>query len=380
MRTSDAGTGIAGLTRRELGRRLAAMVAAGATVPFVNEFTLAQDIKAIGDVPADAVLLNANENPMGPCPAAIEAVRTLAPKGGRYHFGLGDTFVDLFAAAEGIDPSYVMPFAGSSDPLHRTVLAYTSPARPLIMADPGYEAPGFAARFVGAKVIKVPLRKDYSHDADKMVSADPNAGVIYICNPNNPTGTVTKKADVERIVAGKPKGCIVLVDEAYIHFSTTATPATAFVTAGKDVVVLRTFSKLYGLAGLRAGVAIARPDVLEKLRGFTGLGILPATGMAAATASLRDKTLVQTRRQIVADVRGDLFAWLDKKGYSYIPSEANMVMIDVKKPAPLVVGEMMKHKVAIGRSWPTHPNHSRVTIGTKDEMATFKSAFEKVMG
>src|SRR5262249_27131179 len=154
-----------------------------------------------------------------------------------------------------------------------------SPSRPLVTAEPGYEAPEGAARFIKAKVIKVPLRKDHSHDVKAMAAAHPDAGVIYVCNPNNPTGTVTRRDDVAALVAAKPKGCVVLIDEAYIHFSTTASSATDLVLAGKDVIVLHTFSKLYGMAGLRAGAALGRPDLLEKLRGFGGLAFLPATGM-----------------------------------------------------------------------------------------------------
>jgi histidinol-phosphate aminotransferase len=367
-----------GLTRRDFGR-LAAFLAAGAALPFYNEAALAQDIKAIAGIPPDSVRLNANENPLGPCPEALEAIRKVVPLGGRYLFGETHAFVEAMAASEGLRTTHVMPSAGSSDLLHRAVLAFTSPTRPLVTASPGYEAPEGAARFIKAKVIHVPLRKDYSHDSKAMASAHPDAGVIYICNPNNPTGTVTRREDVAAIVASKPKGCIVLIDEAYIHFSTTATPATEFVKADRDVIILRTFSKLYGMAGLRAGAALARPDLLEKLRGFGGLGFMPATGMAGATASLKNRNLVAERRKIAADVRQDLFAWLGKKGYSFIPSEANMVLIDGKRPGRETAEKMLAHKVAIGRSWPALPNHVRVTIGTRDEMAKFKTAFERVM-
>jgi histidinol-phosphate aminotransferase len=367
-----------GFNRRDFGR-MAALLTAGAALPFYNESALAQDLRAIANVPPDAVKINANENPMGPCPAAIEAICKLVPQGGRYLFNQTFAFAEAMAEAEGLPASHVMPFAGSSDPLHRTILAFASPTRPLVIADPGYEAPGRAARFIGAKVVQVPLRMDYSHDPQGMTRADPDAGVIYICNPNNPTGTVTRKEDINYIVANQPKGCVVLLDEAYIHFSTTATPATELVAADKDVIVLRTFSKIYGMAGLRAGAALGRPDLLEKLRGYAGLAILPATGMAGAAASLRDKALVPARRKAVADVREDLFAWMDKKGYGFIPSEANMVMIDGKRPGQETTKAMLRHKVAIGRSWPSLPGHVRVTIGTRDEMTRFKDAFERVM-
>ena len=367
-----------GLSRRDFAR-MAALLSAGATLPFYNEAALAQDLRTITNVRPDAVKLNANENPMGPCPSAIEAMRAIIPEGGRYLFPLSFTFADTLADLEGVPASYVLPFAGSSDPLHRSVLAFTSPKRPLVTADPGYEAPERAARFMGAKVIQVPLRKDYSHDTPAMAKVDPDAGVIYVCNPNNPTGTVTSKADIDALVANKPKGCVVVIDEAYIHFTTATSPATDLVAAGKDVIVLRTFSKLYGMAGLRAGAAIARPDLLEKLKSQGGLGMMPATGMIGATASLKEKGLVAERRGTVASIREDLCSWMDRKGYTYIPSEANMVLVRGKGPGRDTVQAMLQHKVAIGRSWPSLPNHVRVTIGTRDEMAKFKSAFERVM-
>jgi histidinol-phosphate aminotransferase len=365
------------LTRRDLARA-AALLAAGAALPFYNEPALAQDLKAMAAVPPDAVRINTNENPMGPCPAALEAIRKVLPNGGRYQFDQTYAFVAAMAADTGLPADHVLPSAGSSDPLHRSVLAFTSPARPLVIADPGYEAPAGAARFVGAKVIQVPLRKDHSHDAAAMANAHPSAGVIYVCNPNNPTGTLTRKEDIEHIVARMPKGCLLLLDEAYIHFA-DAPPATDLVAAGKDVIVLRSFSKLYGMAGLRAGAALGRPDLLARLRGFGGLGILPATGMAGATASLKEKALVAERRKAVAEVREDLFGWLTKKGYGFIRSEANMVLIDGKRPGRDTVAALLKHKVAVGRSWAALPNHVRVTIGTRDEMAKFKAAFERVM-
>ena len=367
-----------GFSRRDFAR-WATLLTAGAALPFYNEAALAQDLRAIGIIPPDAVKINANENPMGPCPAALEAMRAVLPQGGRYLFNHTFAFMDTMAEVEGLPGTHVLPFAGSSDPLHRAVLAFTSPSRPLVIADPGYEAPERAASFIGAKVITVPLRKDFSHDPQAMAGADPNSGVIYVCNPNNPTGSVTRKDDINTIVANMPKGCILLLDEAYIHFATNATPAVDLVASDKDVIILRTFSKLYGMAGLRAGAALGRPDLLEKLKGFGGLGIMPATGMAGATAAMKQKGLIAERRKIMADIRNDLCAWLSKKGYAFVPSEANMVMIDTQRPGRQAIGAMLAKKVAIGRVWQSMPNHVRVTIGTADEMAKFKTAFERVM-
>ena len=185
-----------GFTRRDFGR-IAAFLTAGAALPFYNEAAMAQGLSALPGLPADAVRINANENPMGPCPEAIAAITAIVAQGGRYLYGETGEFVKTIARIEGLAAESVLPFAGSSDPLHRAVMAYTGPKKGLVCADPGYEAAEKAARFVGAKVTRVPLRKDGSHDVQAMASIDPDAGLIYICNPNNPTGSVTRKEDVD---------------------------------------------------------------------------------------------------------------------------------------------------------------------------------------
>jgi histidinol-phosphate aminotransferase len=365
-----------GFSRRQFAR-IAALATAGAALPFYNEATLAQGLSA-ANLPPDAVRINANENPMGPCPDAIDAIQKVVAAGGRYLYDRTFAFIETIAGVEDLPRTHVLPFAGSSDPLHRAVLAFTSPKKGLVIADPGYEAGEKAAHFVGANVTKVKLRKDGSHDCEAMAQADPEAGLIYICNPNNPTGSVTRKEDIEYIVANKPKDAIVLLDEAYIHLSTSAVPGTPMVVADKDVMILRTFSKLFGMAGLRAGAAFARPDLLEKIRSF-GAGALPVTGMVGAIASLKAKGLVESRRKIIADIRTETAEWLDKKGFSTLPSEANMLMIDVRRPGNDVSRAMIGQKVAIGRTWPSMPKSVRVSIGTRDEMAKFRAAFAKVM-
>lgn len=364
-----------GFSRRSFGR-IASLLTAGSTLPFYNESALAQ-LSMVANMPPDAVKINANENPLGPCPEAAEAIYSVVKKGGRYMYEETFTLAKTLADQEGVKPNYVLPFAGSSDPLHRAVLAYTSPTKPFVVADPGYEAGERAAKFVGAKVIKVPLTKDCAHDVKAMAAADPNAGVIYVCNPNNPTGTLTSRSDLEWIVANKPAGSIILLDEAYIHLS-GAQYGTDFVAAEKDVIVLRTFSKLYGMAGLRAGAAIARPDLLQKIMGY-GAGAMPVTGMVGANASLKVNTLVPERRKIIADIRNDVFDWMTKKGYKFVPSVSNKFMVDVKRPGMEAVKAMAAEKVYIGRVWPAWPTYVRVSVGTRDEMEKFKTAFAKVM-
>jgi histidinol-phosphate aminotransferase len=366
-----------GFSRRDFAR-LAGFMTAGFTLPFYNEAALAQGLSAFAKIPPDAVRLNANENPMGPCPEAAEAIHAIVQQGGRYVYDKTFAFIALMAEVEGVPKDHVLAFAGSSDPLHRAVLAYTSPTRGFVVADPGYEAGEKAASFIGARTFKVPLRKDSSHDVQAMCQADPEAGLIYVCNPNNPTGSVTRKEDIEYLVANKPKGAVVLLDEAYLHLSQTAEPGTPLVAAGKDVIILRTFSKLYGMAGLRAGAALGRPDLLEKIKAF-GAGALPVTGMVGAIASLKVKDLVPKRRKIIADIREENVEWLEKNGHHVLPTEANMIMVDVRRPGMEFGQAMLKEKVAIGRTWPSFPNHVRVTIGTREEMACFRAAFARVM-
>jgi len=366
-----------GFSRRDFGR-IAALLGAGAALPFYNEAALAQGLSAMRDLPPDAVRINANENPMGPCPEACDAIRKIVSQGGRYLYGETFEFVAAMAQAEGLPEDHVMPFAGSSDPLHRAVLAFTGPGKSYVVADPGYEAGTRAAHFMGAKTIPVPLRKDYAHDVQAMAQADPEAGLIYVCNPNNPTGSITSKEDIEYLVAHKPKGAIVLLDEAYIHLSKNAVPTSPLVAADQDVIILRTFSKLYGMAGLRAGAALGQPDLLAKLRSY-GAGALPVTGMVGAIASLKAKGLVEERRKLIGEVREETAEWLDKKGIAVLPSEANMLMIDVRRPGRQVFQALLKEKVVIGRTWPSMPNHVRITIGTREEMAKFRAAFGRVM-
>lgn len=336
--------------------------------------------------PKDAVVINANENPLGPCTTGREAVIAMAAQGGRYCDWLAKELVTTFGNTEGLKPEYVRVFPGSGLALHFSVLAFTSPTKSYVTADPSYEAGMLAAKFSGARIAKVNLTKTYSHDVEGMLSAAPDAGLFYICTPNNPTGTLTSHSDIESLLANKPKGSVALVDEAYIHFS-DGVSALDLVKADKDLIVLRTFSKIYGMAGLRCGFAIARPDLLLKLNAYACLPIgaastaatMPITAVAAATASLRHAGLVPERKHINATIREQTFAWLARKGYSFVPSQTNCFMLDIKRPAKDVIDAMADQNVFIGRSWPVWPTHVRITVGTQPEMERFQAALERVM-
>lgn len=346
-------------------------------LPVLTERALAQ-LSYPGDAPPDAVLLNANENPLGPCAEALEAMSRALRNGGRYQFGETLRLARAAAQMEGVPAECVQSFAGSSDPLHRVVLAFCGPGRAFVTADPGYEAGERAAAFAQAPVHRVPLTRDYAHDVEGMLrAAGREAGVFYICNPNNPTGTLTPKAAVEHLVREKPPGSVVLVDEAYIHFC-GAPSCMDMVRDGRDVFLLRTFSKIYGMAGLRAGLAFARPDLLGRIRPY-GTGFLPVTGMVGAIASLEAKGVVEERREYVRKVREDLMTWLRANNVGFVPSASNKIMIRTAKPGREVTAAMAARKVIIGRSWPSWPDHVRVTLGTPEEMEKFKAAFLEVI-
>ncbi len=367
------------VSRRSFARAFS-LLAAGSALPFYNEAALAEAAlpqrgqggrRAMGP---DMVRISSNENPMGPCPEALEAIATIAPKGGRY----GDSQVydaqQALAETEGLPVGYVKMFAGSSDPLHRFVIAFCGKDKPFVYGEPGYEAGGRAAQYVGAQAIGVPLtEKTMVHDVKAMVKAHPSPGLLYVCNPNNPTGTVNSKEDIEWLVANKPAGSTVLLDEAYIHLSKAATRASYLVKQDKDVVILRTFSKLYGMAGIRAGAALARPDLMQRISMYT-TGFLPVTSMVAATASLKSPNLVAERRKIIADIREETFAFLAKNHIEYLPSDANMFMINVKRSGRAFANDMAQRGVMIGRTWPSMPNWPRVTVGTAEEMQKFQKA------
>jgi histidinol-phosphate aminotransferase len=331
-----------------------------------------------GPFPKDAVIIDANENPLGPCSLAREAIAEISGDSGRYSFWLTEDLAKRFAAHEGLKPEYVRPFPGSGEPLHFSVLAFTSPSKSYVTADPGYEAGMHAAKISGARVVKTALTSTYAHDVKAMLAAAPDAGLFYVCTPNNPTGTLTPHADIEYLVEHKPAGAVVLVDEAYIHFS-DGTSALDLVRADKDVVVLRTFSKIYGMAGLRCGMAIGRPDLIEKVSSFSGWNSLPVTAVAAALTSLEQPSVVPERKRINAAIRSETFAWLERNGYSYVPSVSNCFMLDSKRPAKEMIEAMAARNVFIGRAWPVWPTHVRITVGTKPDMEKFQIVFREVM-
>lgn len=362
--------------RVSMVRRRGFLAAIGGAA-FFNEATLAQN-SFIQGAAEGGVMINANEFPLGPCAEALEAVKATAANGGRYLFGEAFKLGEAGAAAERVEASHCAAFAGSSDPLHRVVLAYCGKGMPLVTGNPGYESPEGAAAFLGVPIHRVPLRQsDYAHDVPAMLAAAAGKPALYyVTTPNNPTGTVTPLAELERLVKEMAAGSCALIDEAYIHFAGVAS-ALKLIDGEKDVAVLRTFSKIYGMAGLRAGLVYAKPEVLGRIRPY-GVGFVPTTGMVGARVSLGVRGLVEQRREYVRKIREDLCQWLDARKIGYVASVSNKVMVDAGRPGRQLAGALARERVYVGRSWPSMPNHVRVTIGTPEEMAAFKRAMEKV--
>ena len=366
-----------GYSRRQLAKATA-LLGAGAAAIRATGALAQQAAKPV----AGAVRIGANECRTGPFPIAAEAGFKLVTEGNRYEpDNEHQKLFDAVSAVEGIPVDRIVAWPGSSDPLSRVAVAFASPTRGIVTANPTYEAIWRTGDWLGAKVTKVPLTKDYAHDVKAMLAADPNAGLYYICSPNNPTGTVTPVADIQWLADNKPKDAILVVDEAYIHWTEIGTAAKMAATRD-DVIVLRTFSKLFGMAGMRLGLTFAAPALMEKMMRYDGgqvTAMLPMTAVACGTVSVAQADLIKARRAEMIANREKAIAFLTKKKIKVIPgSHANMFMIDWGKPAKPMADALLAENVQIGRSWPIWPNVSRVSVGSAADMDAFCAAVDKV--
>lgn len=335
-----------------------------------------------GSLPKDMVWLNANENPAGPPAVSLAAMRDALPGCGRYHYQEFGEIYSAIARSEELSPLQIVAGCGSSEVLHTAVDAFTSPERPLISVTPAYELPIELARELGRPVVLTKLRDDYTADVRKLAeeAAKARGGLIYLCNPNNPTSAGVKAADVDWLVANLPPNTILLVDEAYIHFAEDPQLKSALphVRQGKDVIVTRTFSKIYGMAGLRVGFAAAKPELIRKLRPLQ-INVIPIVSAKAVVAALGEKeNILRERRATNARTRRELCGWLRERGVKYIEPHANFMMIDCGRNAREFIGAMPRLGVAPGRPFPPLDNMLRVSIGTDADMAKFRDVFWKV--
>lgn len=348
------------------------LLAFSAALPLLGRLDWA--VAATPPAKADKVRLNYNESPYGPALAAREAMQRGIATAGRYPYNHMYALAALFAQQQGIAEEQVAVFSGSMAALRYAVLAFTSDTRGLVMATPSYEVPRQAAEAHKAPVHEVSLDAHHAHDIPAMLAADPHAGMLYLCNPNNPTGTLTPTQAIRDALANKPKGSVLVVDEAYIDFA-DAQSVVSWVKDHDDLLVLRTFSKIYGMAGARLGLAIGHPTLLERLAVFGGDNVPAGSSLLGGLASLEDVKLLPQRKALNAQLRDETLAWLKGRGFTCTASHSNCFMIDVKQPAQQVIEKLAAEGVLIGRVWQNWPQWVRVTVGNKQEMARFREVF-----
>lgn len=373
-------------------RGFARLLGAGFTLAAVPEgaagaWRFAGGLRArpmLATLPAGAprrIRLNSNENPYGPSPAALQAIEGAVPLACRYPDEQADKLAANLGSHHSLDAEHVLLGSGSSEVLRLAVGAAASTMRGVVTADPTFEAVSVNARNTGMDVVKVPLTADFRHDLPKMLDASKGAGLVYVCNPNNPTASVTPAAELRAFLAAVPKDTVVLVDEVYHHFASGGGYETVMPLVAElpNLLVARTFSKIYGMAGLRCGYGVAQPALLARLRAQQAWDSSNLMALVAATASLADQAYVETSRRRNVAVREECCDSLRARGLRVIPSQANFFMVDLGREVKPVIAELRERGVEVGRLFPALPTHLRVTVGTREEMQAFLVAFASLM-
>jgi len=326
--------------------------------------------------------LNANENPFGPSPAAKKAIQDAIDGSFRYPMGAQRQLAQKIADYEGLSAQNILLSSGSSPLLQAAAIHFTKGGKSVISGDLSYnDLPGAAAKF-GGSWIKVPMTADYKIDLDAMeAKVDDNTGIIYICNPNNPTATLLDTEKLKSFCERVSKKTTIMIDEAYIDYLPNPQEVTLMggIKAGQNIIVARTFSKLYGFAGLRCGYFVGQPDTLRAIGGYTTSGMaLSATTIAAAIAGYQETAFLQDALKKAMASKDFLYATLKKEGYDYIPSSANFVLFPIKMEGRQFSQEMGKRGVGI-RTWNYNgKDYCRVSIGTMEEMQVFADAFKQL--
>jgi histidinol-phosphate aminotransferase len=361
-----------------LGLGLASTAAGTAGAPRLAALGTATAPASLSDV----VRLSANENPYGPSPKAFAAMREAFGLAWRYPDEGMDALVADLARHHQVGTDAVLLGNGSSEILKLCAAAFTGPGRPTVMADPAFEALAVYAHAAGVEVVKVPLTADYQHDLPRMSAVSAGSGLIYICNPNNPTATITAKDRLSAFLTGLPAGVTALVDEAYFHYAEDNPRYASVIPLTQElpnVVVARTFSKVYGMAGLRCGYAVARPGTIDKLRAQQIWDSVNAMALAAARAGLADEEHTAGSRRRNSETRSAVTAELEEMGYRVLPSATNFLMADLRRPVGPVIEALRGQRVQVGRVFPALPTHLRVTLGTPPQMKTFLAALRRVL-
>lgn len=334
----------------------------------LRDITLPWDEKAL----ALQARLSANENPYGPSEAVRKAVADTIGFGNRYGHGDAARLIDMIAAKEGVTKDYIMLGPGSTDLLEKTAISLFLEGGNIVSADPSYMSLINTARAIGATWKPVPLTTDFAHDTDAMAAAiDRKTRLVYVCNPNNPLGTITAPATLKSFCVEVSSKVPVFVDEAYLEFldNPAENSMVDLVAQGKDVIVARTFSKIHSMAGLRIGYIVAQPARIAALnsivRGTMGLCV---TSLSGAIASLQDKAFTARCCKLNVECRDYLCIQLKEMGYEYIPSLANFVIFPIRRDAESFQRTFQEGGVGVrmfeigGEPW------CRISMGTMPEM------------
>lgn len=323
------------------------------------------------DIATDFIRLDRNENPYGPSPRVAEAMRVALSGANRYP--TSEALVAHIAQFHHVQPEQVVVGCGSSEILRAAACAFLGPGTSVVVPAPSYEEMTDYAQAVGARITAVPLAPNFEHDLNGMLNRQTAATtLVYICNPNNPTATVTPRPEIESFIAKLSPRTHVLIDEAYYHYAGQAT-ASFLDHPSNDprVIVSRTFSAVYGLAGLRLGYAVAAPDVAGKLRSPVTANNINAVAAHCATVALQDSDAVREFVQKNADTRQEFMNQAMARMLKPIDSHANFVMMNTHHPVEGVIQHFRQHHILVGRRFPPLDTYLRVSLGTPEQMKAF---------
>jgi len=347
--------------------------------PFFKEY-LPENLR---EFPILEAKLNANENPYGPSPMALEALKSAAGGGNRYAWKELFQLVDKISEFEGVSPKNIMMGPGSSDLLEKTAMVLFRNGGNVVSADPAYMSLIRVAEAAGGTWKPVPLKEDWSHDLKAMEEAiDSNTKLVYICNPNNPTGTITNSSELIDFCSRVSEKVTVFVDEAYLWFLEDGIKHSmvSLINKGKDVVIARTFSKIHGMAGLRVGYAIAQEATLNKLQSITRAGMgISYPSVFAAMGAMDDTDFIEKSRVNNTRCREYVYQSLTDMGIEYVPSYTSFLIFPIEMEGKDFLQKMTELKVGVrafnfmGKDW------CRVSMGTMEEMKLFTAALNKVL-
>ena len=371
------------LTRRQWLRRGSAAVAGLAIAPQALPPQLQHTTFFPSPDPVNGfVRLSANENPYGPSKAAREAMLGAFDEACRYPYaGAGGNLAAMIAEKEGVTPDHIVIGCGSGEILRMAGVTYGLNGGEIVAADPAYLGLTRYAETFGAYTHKVPLDEYMVHDLDAMYDRiSPHVELVFVCNPNNPTGTFVAPEKLRDFATSASKKAVIFIDEAYIELmdDMAANTMTDLVKNDMNVIVSRTFSKIFGMAGQRIGYAITRPDIAKRIEKYR-MGMPNVVGLRGAMASLTDTEFQAYSRMKIAEGRQYIYDLCDDLGLKYTPSTTNFVFFHTGKPIQELQKAMLKENVMIGRPFPPYLDWCRISIGTKENMEAFGAAFRKVM-